>query len=145
DMVKHSVGDVQEGKRNLVQREYRFVHVGGDERWVTGSALRSHYGYIETIVDTTEFKRLENAQKEALKSQEEKQRARAEEAERQRVLREEFIDSLCHELRNPLGGIYGNLDLLNASLAERRQVLEKLLANETIKEEDRAELQDQCE
>ena len=34
---------------------------------------------------------------------------------------EEFIDRICHEIRNPLTGIFGNVDLLNASLKKHHR------------------------
>jgi predicted ATPase/signal transduction histidine kinase/CheY-like chemotaxis protein len=44
------------------------------------------------------------------------QRGRAQEAEHYRKKQEDFIDRICHEIRNPLNGIYGNLELMKTSV-----------------------------
>jgi signal transduction histidine kinase len=41
------------------------------------------------------------------------QRHRAEVAESYQKKQTEFIDTICHEIRNPLNGIYGNLDIMS--------------------------------
>eukprot|EP01114_Cavostelium_apophysatum_P015317 TRINITY_DN4142_c0_g2_i1.p1 TRINITY_DN4142_c0_g2~~TRINITY_DN4142_c0_g2_i1.p1 ORF type:complete len:2014 (-),score=552.22 TRINITY_DN4142_c0_g2_i1:163-6204(-) len=46
----------------------------------------------------------------------EEQRRRAREAEKYKNNLEEFIDTICHEMRNPLNGIYGGATILNDQL-----------------------------
>ena len=48
----------------------------------------------------------------------EKIRIHAEEVKRYKKQLEEFIDVVCHEIRNPLNGIYGNVDILMSSVKE---------------------------
>ena len=43
--------------------------------------------------------------------------------------REQLLDGLCHELRNPLQGIYGNIQFLQSSLNEIEQLLTKAGVN----------------
>jgi CheY-like chemotaxis protein len=45
------------------------------------------------------------------------QRRRAEEAERYQKEQEDFIDMVCHEIRNPIMGILGNLDFIKQNTA----------------------------
>lgn len=63
-------------------------------------------------LDITQRKQLEQDRLEALKQTEEKERLRAQEAEKYIKAQEKFIDTVCHEIRNPLSAIYGNIDLL---------------------------------
>eukprot|EP01114_Cavostelium_apophysatum_P014884 TRINITY_DN3962_c0_g1_i3.p1 TRINITY_DN3962_c0_g1~~TRINITY_DN3962_c0_g1_i3.p1 ORF type:complete len:2038 (-),score=502.37 TRINITY_DN3962_c0_g1_i3:121-6234(-) len=44
------------------------------------------------------------------------QKSRAQEAEKFKKKLEEFIDTICHEMRNPLNGIYGGATLLKDQL-----------------------------
>ncbi|KAI8820677.1 uncharacterized protein EV422DRAFT_595751 [Fimicolochytrium jonesii] len=73
-------------------------------------------GMIGSFTDLTERKRLEKERLAALEIAETYQRRRAEEAERMKRHQELFIDMTCHELRNPLNGIYHNADLLSELL-----------------------------
>ncbi|KAL0488543.1 hypothetical protein AKO1_015771 [Acrasis kona] len=63
--------------------------------------------------------------KEQLKIQQvaEFQRGRAQEAEIYREKQEEFIDRICHEIRNPIQGIMGNCDMMNVHIREMRQLI----------------------
>jgi PAS domain S-box-containing protein len=63
-------------------------------------------------LDMTPRRQLEQERLDALQQAEKAQRQRAEEAERYRKQQEEFIDTVCHEIRNPMTGIYGNVDFL---------------------------------
>ncbi|KAI8823622.1 uncharacterized protein EV422DRAFT_565558 [Fimicolochytrium jonesii] len=97
--------------------EYRFVLRDGTIRWVTGETVNNRdsegnvRGHVHTILDITDLRTAE--------------RHRAQEAEEHQRQQEDWIDSLCHELRNPLNGISGNVELMESSLAERRKVLAK--------------------
>lgn len=51
----------------------------------------------------------ENAQHVQNQIEMKEQKARAIEAEEYRRKLEEFIDTICHEIRNPLNGIYGGV------------------------------------
>jgi signal transduction histidine kinase/DNA-binding NarL/FixJ family response regulator len=44
-------------------------------------------------------------------------------AEQRMKNREQFVDTLCHELRNPVSGIVGNVELLEMGLDVRRAIL----------------------
>ncbi|KAL1914494.1 uncharacterized protein VTP21DRAFT_8208 [Calcarisporiella thermophila] len=109
--------------------EYRFVHSDGTTVWVNGETVPNRSengtirGYVHTIVDVSDLKCAEKERFEAQRTAEEHQRKRAEEAERNKYQQELWIDSLCHELRNPLNGVYGNTELLEQSLAERRELV----------------------
>jgi len=50
-------------------------------------------------------------------------RHRAELAERHKQEQDQFIDTLCHELRNPLSSIHGNVELLQIGVDVRRSIL----------------------
>ncbi|NEJ83634.1 PAS domain-containing protein, partial [Rhizobium leguminosarum] len=63
-------------------------------------------------LDITPRRQLEQERLEALQQAAEIQRQRAEEAEHYRRQQEEFIDTVCHEIRNPMTGIYGNIHFL---------------------------------
>ncbi|KFY32163.1 hypothetical protein V493_00452 [Pseudogymnoascus sp. VKM F-4281 (FW-2241)] len=43
--------------------------------------------------------------------------------ERRIRYREQFVDALCHELRNPVSGIVGNVELLQGGLDVRQAIL----------------------
>jgi len=58
------------------------------------------------------------------------QRSRAQEAESYRRKQEDFIDRICHEIRNPLNGIFGNLELLSSSTETIRSRLENLTVSD---------------
>lgn len=105
--------------------EYRFVHPDGSVRWVAGESVANETGYVQTVVDITENKMLEQERLDAVRAAEEYQRMRAAEAEAQQQQREQYVDSLCHELRNPLSGIFGNVELLQIGLKARRDILSK--------------------
>lgn len=82
---------------------------------------------------------LENAKFGDLLESEKRYRALSIELEAVKKRLEEYIDTLCHELRNPLNGIYGNKEILSAVLeritewtknvkdTEERKILHKYL------------------
>lgn len=110
--------------------EYRLVRRDGSIRWVAAETVTNCddqgnvKGFVHTVLDITELKNVEQERLEAKEAAEEHQRRRAEEAERYKQQQEQWIDSLCHELRNPLNGISGNVELLEMGLDARRLSLE---------------------
>jgi PAS domain S-box-containing protein len=66
--------------------------------------------------DLTLRKKLEKERLEAVQQAKEQERQRAQEAEQYRLKLEEFIDTICHEMRNPLNGIYGGTTLLQDNI-----------------------------
>ena len=71
--------------------------------------------------DVTDLKLLERERLEAIRLAEEAQRHRAEEAEEARATMEMFVDTVCHEIRNPLNGLLSNLDFVCANRLARRR------------------------
>ena len=47
--------------------------------------------------------------------------------EQQMQYREQFVDILCHELRNPVSGISGNIELLQSGLGIREAILHRVV------------------
>jgi PAS domain S-box-containing protein len=98
--------------------EYRLGHVDGTWRWAIDTALPRRgpsgefLGYIGSVIDITERKRVEE-EREALLEQAERARALADEANR---AKSEFLASMSHELRTPLNAIAGYLDLLSLEI-----------------------------
>ncbi|KAI9089987.1 hypothetical protein DFS34DRAFT_379627 [Phlyctochytrium arcticum] len=110
-----------DAKRSYLEFRFKCVRTG-QERWALGETMveYDHSGnpvaHIGTLTDVTERKKLERERLDALQMAERHQRKRAEEAEMLKQQQELFIDMTCHELRNPLNGIYHNADLLQESL-----------------------------
>ncbi len=59
-------------------------------------------GAVIEFRDVTEERRAEQDRLSAVKQAEEQQRIRAQEAENYRMKQERFIDTICHEIRNPM-------------------------------------------
>lgn len=82
--------------------EYRFIHPNGSIAWVIGQAVPQKsekgciIGYIGTITDITERKKMEA---DLISSKE-----RAEESDR---LKTAFLHNISHEIRTPLNSIVG--------------------------------------
>jgi signal transduction histidine kinase/CheY-like chemotaxis protein len=53
----------------------------------------------------------------------------AESAEQQIRRREQFVETMCHELRNPVSAIVGNVDILQMGLEMRRSTLDRVEEN----------------
>lgn len=121
-------------KSRLFTQEFRYLRGDGTYIWVVREATAEFdereqlKGYLATWTDISNLKALEAARLEAIQQAAEQQRKRAEEAEAYRKRQEQFIDTMCHELRNPLNGIFGNVNLLGHSLT----ALEKVAETETI-------------
>ncbi|KAJ3290461.1 hypothetical protein HK104_006766 [Borealophlyctis nickersoniae] len=128
-----------------VHSEYRVVHPDGTIRCVAAQTVAnigpdgSNRGFIHTVMDVTEFKKAELDRLEARQAAAEHQKLRAEEAEAYRRQQDHWIDALCHELRNPLHGIHGNVELLELGLKTREAVLGKPI----IAEDDMGTLRSQ--
>ncbi|KAJ3267399.1 hypothetical protein HK104_005936, partial [Borealophlyctis nickersoniae] len=63
-------------------------------------------GYMGAVTDITE--------------RVEQQKQQLQEAEENRKSQEMFIDMISHEIRNPISGVLGNLDLLRSGVARRK-------------------------
>eukprot|EP01102_Stenamoeba_stenopodia_P022775 TRINITY_DN961_c0_g4_i1.p1 TRINITY_DN961_c0_g4~~TRINITY_DN961_c0_g4_i1.p1 ORF type:complete len:666 (+),score=158.48 TRINITY_DN961_c0_g4_i1:338-2335(+) len=88
-------------------------------------------GYAKVTRNLTERKKLEEERLLAVEQAKSEQRLRSESAriqERQR----EFTDRICHEIRNPLNGIYGNLELMNESLVELQKLTKSTLSHNEV-------------
>lgn len=98
--------------------EYRFIQPDGTEIWVIGQAVPQKNeqdvitGYIGTITDITERKKMEAA---LIRSKE-----KAEESDR---LKTAFLQNISHEIRTPLNSIVGFSSLITEpdSSAEDRE------------------------
>jgi PAS domain S-box-containing protein len=128
ELVRH-LWDISSDRSFGGKEEYRYVLPDGSMRWVTGETVQfaSHKGksqtYVHTIVDITELHKVEKQREKASRKAEELLRNRVEQIERHRREQDQFIDTLCHELRNPLSSIHGNVELLQIGLETRQAVL----------------------
>eukprot|EP01119_Soliformovum_irregulare_P016480 TRINITY_DN4766_c0_g3_i2.p1 TRINITY_DN4766_c0_g3~~TRINITY_DN4766_c0_g3_i2.p1 ORF type:complete len:952 (+),score=240.87 TRINITY_DN4766_c0_g3_i2:406-2856(+) len=66
---------------------------------------------------------LEMIIKQRIKKAHEQERMRAKIAEDNRKKQEEFIDTICHEIRNPINGITGSVELLRDQLSDIRRLM----------------------
>lgn len=82
------------------------------ERWYENRVYPQANGISVFFSDISPRKRLELEHKQALELAQQHQQQRLEEAENYRRKQTNFIDTLCHELRNPLNGIFGSVALL---------------------------------
>ena len=112
--------------------EFRVTWPDGSIHWLVGRAQRfyckeGHPYVVGVMWDVTQNKLLEEQRLKSLRQEEEMkaakqaeeyERRRAAEAEDHRHRQEEFIDTVCHEIRNPLVGIYGGMNLLQDKLRE---------------------------
>jgi signal transduction histidine kinase/ActR/RegA family two-component response regulator len=76
-----------------------------------------------------------NSRMKAMEELAEVQRRRAQEEENYRKKQEEFIDRICHEIRNPIQGIVGNCDVIGTALAQIEGSIPQNITNqlETIR------------
>ncbi|KAK9759937.1 hypothetical protein K7432_016531, partial [Basidiobolus ranarum] len=111
--------------------EFRWKDITGAVRWCLGEMIvqfdedMNPYGFVGALTDLTERKMLEKERISAVKYAEQQQRRRAEEAEEVKRQQEIYIDMTCHELRNPLNGIYHSADLLHESLEKVQKEVRK--------------------
>lgn len=113
----------------FISKEFRYVHANNDIVWVNTKIIPEidEHGkvksFIAAVVDLTERRRLEHEHLNALQTVATYQQKRAEDAEFNRKQLEEISSMLCHELRNPLSGIQGNVELLDITLAAYQDFL----------------------
>ncbi|OZJ06458.1 hypothetical protein BZG36_00614 [Bifiguratus adelaidae] len=107
--------------------EFRYVHRDGKVVWVLAEWGPEYgedgkfLGIIGAVTDVTE--RVE-AQIQQLNEVQESQ-----------VNQELMIDTISHELRNPLNAIYNNVDLLKSTLDSRRKSINELVKTYRISDE----------
>jgi PAS domain S-box-containing protein len=110
--------DFTKRKTGRFKEEYRFLRPDGSILWVIGEAAAEKddkdqvKSYVGTLTDISEVKELEKKRLEASQQLEEHQRKRVQEAESARKNLENFINMVCHEIRNPLMGAFGNISFL---------------------------------
>jgi signal transduction histidine kinase/DNA-binding response OmpR family regulator len=93
------------------------------ERWYENRIYPQANGISLFSTDITPRKRLEQERQQAIELANEHQQQRIQEAEDYRHKQADFIDTLCHELRNPLNGIYGGVALIEDYLKRLYQQL----------------------
>ncbi|KAJ3028555.1 UNVERIFIED_CONTAM: hypothetical protein HDU68_001425 [Siphonaria sp. JEL0065] len=106
------------------------THIWTDFRPLIEKESGSLLGWMSCGIDVSEQKKREQESLDASKGLAEVQRLRAEDAEEARKLQEGFIDTICHEIRNPLNGILHCNDFINTGLLEIKSHLSKLEPNE---------------
>ncbi|KAJ3417632.1 hypothetical protein HDV05_000089 [Chytridiales sp. JEL 0842] len=87
-------------------------------------------GFIVAVTDITAEKLRQHTAIKQLRKEESDARIRAEDAEKRRIESEnmrkkqqEFVDMICHEIRNPLNGIQSNNELLADAVMDMRDML----------------------
>lgn len=85
-------------------------------------------GAVVEFRDVTLEKQAEQEKLAALKGAELLQKKRAEEAENNKKRQEEFINTICHEVRNPLNGLIGISSLLSDELKELNSITSSICA-----------------
>jgi PAS domain S-box-containing protein len=116
--------------------EYRVIWPDGSQHMI---AAHGHvYRDMETgkpiktagvCLDITERKRLEQERLEALQQAEEKERQRADEAERYSRQQREFVNTVCHEVRNPMNGILHTLAFVEEKISILKSLQQSLSAD----------------
>jgi signal transduction histidine kinase/CheY-like chemotaxis protein len=94
---------------------------------VIGRVYRNNQGkplkMAGVCLDITQRKQLEQERLQAVQQAEEKERQRAREAITHKEKLVEITDTMCHELRNPLNGLYGTVEFLQEDLEELQALL----------------------
>ncbi|KAI8852027.1 hypothetical protein BC829DRAFT_385774 [Chytridium lagenaria] len=107
-----------------------YMWVGAENASLSNNA--SETIVVHTIMDITSLKAAERERMMYVRATEHFQVEKAREAKRRREEIEEFVDVMCHELRNPLNGIAGNVDLLKCGLEVREDILLELEQSGTV-------------
>ncbi|KAI8918322.1 hypothetical protein DFJ77DRAFT_530166 [Powellomyces hirtus] len=117
---EESLASGQSGKA-----EFRFLRPDGSVIWCISQWIPETdedgvvIGFVGATTDITERVELQAKQ--------------LAEAEENRKSQEMFIDMISHEIRNPLSGVLGNVDLLRASISARKAFAEKLASDTSNK------------
>ena len=119
-LIKADLERAIKGK-SFLNSEFRVTAPGQSVRWLIGrgEVFYDNQGQPLYVIginwDITARKKLETEKVKAMKVAEEHERQRAEEADDYRRRQSEFVDTICHEIRNPLMGIVGSIDLLQTT------------------------------
>jgi signal transduction histidine kinase/DNA-binding response OmpR family regulator len=124
DMVDSPFARAMQQVMDTRQTETMEFYYANHKRWYEVRIYPSLEGISLFTSDVTLRKQLETERIQAIEAAQEKERLRAQEAEAYRKRLEEFIDTVCHEIRNPLNGIYGCVDTLNNVLPEIQTLLQ---------------------
>jgi PAS domain S-box-containing protein len=115
--------------------EYRVIWPDGSQHVIAahGHVYRDKEGkpikMAGVCLDITQRKQLEQERLEALEQAEEKERQRANEAERYYKQQEEFVNTVCHEVRNPMSGISNIVCFLEEKVDSLKTLKESLPAS----------------
>ena len=114
--------EVFQGKASTAEFRWRAKPGDTSERWTLGQTQVEHdghgeaIGFVGTLTDLSYVKKLEAEARKALQDASEGHKRRAEEAEEMKRRQDLFIDTVCHELRNPLSAVHANAEMLCESL-----------------------------
>ncbi len=103
--------------------DYRIVWSDGSIHHMLSRGQVSTGRVLGVVWDITERRQLEQEKYHALQVLEQEQRQRAQQAELHRQFQREFTDRICHEIRNPLNGVYGSIDMLKDSVAKTSELI----------------------
>ena len=109
-------------KTLIVDEYYCIAH----SQWYENRISPHTDGISIFATNITRRKQLEFDKQQAIELANQHQQKRILEAEDYKRKQGEFIDTLCHELRNPLNGIYGGLSLIQSDL----KLIEELIMDQ---------------
>ena len=115
--------------------EYRFYHHKNNKTiWVINQARpeldekERVKSYVQTITNINKRKMLEEKELERIAMLEkikEGQRKMLEDAEINQKKLKEFMDTICHEIRNPLNGMISSIEMLKETIIQLKSLLKK--------------------